>query len=249
MPIMRNWDHFAAIHRNNIRDVRIQFAAREGGEVDRNDIHQHKIGQKVFYTISQGDVQRNHSIPATVVGVRFSPFTVRYDLAIEIGDTGCMAVLKQICPDSISKTPFGETPEPAPVEEVEKELDKEPLKLVECEPLSDEAPAGWKPFPQTYFNQQLTDQQPELGALLVTSLKVSGSFDAAEFCKFQIGDAVKIDLDDEEGTLVYGYVFAINVSQHFSFDIAVPNPHGTYTILRDIASDDMFIVNQIPKGK
>lgn len=248
MPIMRNWDYFAAIHRNNIRDVRIQFAVPDGGEADHNDIHQHKIGQKVFYTVLQGDVNRTHSVPATVVGVRFSAFSVRYDLAIEIGDTGCMAVLKQICPDSVSKTPFGETPEPAPVEEVQKELST-PLKLAPSEPLLDEAPAGWKPFPTTYFNQQATDQKPELGVLMVTSLKVSGSFDDAEFCKFQIGDAVKIDLEDEAGTLIYGYVYAINVSQHFSFDIAVPTPHGVYTILRDIASDDLFIVNQIPKGK
>ena len=46
MPIMRNWFHFAAIHRDNIRDVRIQFC-EDAQQADHNALYQHKIPQPV----------------------------------------------------------------------------------------------------------------------------------------------------------------------------------------------------------
>lgn len=245
MPIMRNWFHFAAIHRDNIRDVRIQFC-EDAHQADHNALYQHKIGQPVVLGIHQSDKNVSHFVDATVIGVRFSSF-VSYDIAIPVGNSGVMSVMKMI-PSSSLRHPDSIYDEP---DCVDPETVKQPttrLTVVEQEQ-EESVPEELDPiapvtkWPTTYFGEQITDMRPTQHSIMITSLKISGALEF-EWNKFQIGDAIKIDNGDEPS--FYGYIYAINVSQHFSYDIACPTRDGYYAIYRDVDAEYLTLVNEIP---
>ncbi|AXG66430.1 hypothetical protein JA13_027 [Dickeya phage vB_DsoM_JA13] len=226
MPIMRNWFHFAAVHRDNIRDVRIQFESES--ETDHNEMYQHKIGSPVVLGINQGDKNISHFIDATILAVRFSE-RVCYDIAVPIGNSGVMAVMKMISGSNLRSPETAYEPEPAPIEN-KVNLSIVPKELVEVEDLS---PVACERFPETYFGEQVSDMPPRKHCVKVKSLKISGTMQSEEN-HFQIGDEVIIPNSPNS---MRGLIYAINVSQHFSYDIAVPTRDGYYAIHRDIDAE------------
>lgn len=245
MPIMRNWFQFAAIHRDNIRDVRIQFC-EDAQQADHNSLYQHKIGQPVVLGILQSDKDATHFVDAVVIGVRFSSF-VSYDIAIPVGNSGVMSVMKMI-PSSSLRHPDKVYDEAEIVDPAEVKQPTTRLTVVE-QNWEDEVPEELDPiapvtkWPKTFFGEQITDMRPTQHSIMITSLMISGAMEF-EYNNFQIGDAIKIDNGDEPA--FYGYIYAINVSQHFSYDIACPTRDGYYAIYRDINAEYITLVNSIP---
>lgn len=242
MPIMRNWFDFAAIHRDNIRDVRIQFC-EDAKQADHNSLYKHKIGQPVVLGICQSDKDISHFVDATVIGVRFSSF-VSYDIAIPVGNSGVMSVMKMI-PSSSLRHPDRVYDEEEIVDPEEVKQPTTRLTVVEQNSEAEELAPCPKEirWPKTFFGEQITDMRPTQHSIMITSLMISGAMEF-EYNNFQIGDAIKIDNGDEPA--FYGYIYAINVSQHFSYDIACPTRDGYYAIYRDINAEYLTLVNSIP---
>ncbi|AXG66754.1 hypothetical protein HOU08_gp028 [Dickeya phage vB_DsoM_JA29] len=236
MPIMRNWFHFAAVHRDNIRDVRIQFESQE--DVDHNEMYQHKIGSPVVLGISQGDKNISHFIDATVLAVRFSE-RVCYDIAVPVGNSGVMAVMKMISGSNLRSPDAVYEPEPEPIVEKISPLSLVPKESVETNEAEELSPIGCVRFPETYFGEQVSDMPPRAHYVKVKSLKISGAMQSEEN-HFQIGDEVIIPNSPNP---MRGLIYAINVSQHFSYDIAVPTRDGYYAIHRDIDAEYIEAAN------
>lgn len=257
MSTIRNWFNFGAVHRDNIREVRIQFSEIEG-ESDHNAMYEHKIGSKVVLGVMQSDKELTHFIDGVILGVRFSE-QVKYDVAFPIGNTGVMSVMKNISGEHLRSPEKAYEVKPVEtVKEVAKEIERATLSNVvqinpipEAEPLAPVISGNFK-WPTTYFGAQVTDTVPKGQSVYINSLKVAGAFEF-EYCDFQIGDVVSINMASEDipdAPPIAGYVYAINViAEEFCFDIAVPTKDGYLAIYRDIEADYLSILNEMPEGK